>query len=153
MSARARSVAAIRQALQTDDPAEALAAVRALVPDDGEGPQQVVVYAYACILEVNSAGLSILFDRFEDDELARCRAALEAIGAERTQADFRTLHALYAHALAEGKDRFSASEWVVEHPDARQIDRQSDLHVSEMESALLTYCGRHAEDIAASGHA
>ena len=153
MPPRVRSAAAIRKALQSNDPAEALATVRALVPDDGEGPQQVVVYAYACILEVNSAGLSILFDRFEDDELARCQAALEAIGAERTQADFRTLGALYAHALAEGKDHFAASEWVAEHPDARPIDRQSDMHVSELESALLAYCARHVEDIAASGRA
>ena len=151
MFARDKSVAAIRKALQSDDPVEALAAVRSLVPDDGEGPQQVVVYAYACILEVNSAGLSILFDRFEDDELARCQAAFEAIGAERTQADFRTLHALYAHALAKGKDRLAASEWVVEHPDARLIDRQSDMYVNELESALLAYCDRHAEDIAAGG--
>ena len=151
MPARARSVAAIRKALQSNGPAEALASVRALVPDDGEGPQQVVVYAYACILEVNSAGLSILFDRFEDDELAKCQAAVEAIGAERTQLDLRTLHALFARALAEGKDRFTASEWVAEHPDARAIDRQADLYVTELESALLTYCDRHVEEIAASG--
>lgn len=151
MSSRTRSVAALRTALQSVDPAEALAQLRALVPDDGEGAQQVIVYAYACILEVNSAGLSILFDRFEDDELAKCRAALEAIGAERTQADLRTLHALFVQALAEGRDRFAASEWVVEHPDTRSIDRQSDIHVSELESALLAYCDRHMEEIAAGG--
>ena len=151
MSAQARSVAAIRKALRSNEPAEALAAVRALVPDDGEGPQQVVVYAYACILEVNSAGLSILFDRFEDEELAKCHAAFEAIGAERTQADFRRLHALFAQALAEREDRFAASEWVVEHPNARPIDRQSDMYVSELESALLAYCDRHVDEIARSG--
>ena len=150
MSARAKSVAAIRKALRSNDPVEALANVRALVPDDGEGPQQVVVYAYASILEVNSAGLSILFDRFEDDELARCRTAFEVIGARRTLADFRALHALFAQALAEGKDRFAASEWLLEHPDCRTIDRQSEIHVGELESALLAYCQGHIEEIAAS---
>ena len=151
MSAQAKSVAALRKALQANEPVEALAQVRELVPDDGEGPQQVIVYAYACILEVNSAGLPILFDRFEDDELAKCQAAFEAIGAKRTQEAFRALHALFEHALAEGKDRFEASDWVAEHPDARPIARQSDVHVSELESALLAYCARHVEDIAAGG--
>ena len=146
-----KGLAALEKALGAPDAAEALANCRELVPDEGKGPQQVVVYAYACVLEVTSAGLSILFDRFDDDELAKCESAIEAIGATGALADFRTLQTMFRTAIADGKDRFAASEWLTEQSEARAIDRNHDRHANELERRLLDFCRSHADDIAAGG--
>jgi hypothetical protein len=146
-----RGLAALKKALGAPDAAEALANCRALIPDDGQGPQQVVVHAYACVLEVDSAGLSILFDRFDDDELARCQSALDAIGATGALTDFRTLHTMFRSALASGKDRVAASEWLTEQSEAKAIDRNHEMHAKELERRLLDYCAGHVDEIAAAG--
>jgi len=44
-----KSIAALEKALSAPDVVEALANCRDLIPDEGEGPQQVVVHAFACI--------------------------------------------------------------------------------------------------------
>lgn len=116
----------LEKALSSGTPFDALAKVRELVPDDGVGAQQVVVYGFACILETNSAGLSILFDRFDDDELRKLDASLERIGATRTLAALRAMRRL----------------------GAAKLDAQSQVYVAEMEQRLLAFCKAHLPELA-----
>ena len=109
----------------------------------------MVVYALACKLETNSACLSILFDRFGDEELERIRSSLERIGAARTLADLGELQALFQDSLAAGSDRLDAAELVQEQSNARGIDGRSEAHVEEMEKKLLQFCEAHLEELAA----
>ena len=149
MATQARRAAKLKAALAMDDPFEALSSVREELPDDGEGAQQVVVYGMASILEINSAGMSILFERFDEHELAKIRDALEAIGASATVRDFRALEGMFATALSSGRSRDDAAEWLSAEPDALAIDRRSDSHAAEVEQALLKYCRAHVDELAA----
>ena len=124
-----RRLALFEKAFKAKDPATSLARIRDLVPDEGNAAHDVVVYGHACILETNSAGLSIVFDRFDAKERARIARALKQIGAVKTLKDFEILRA-----------RRSA---------ARLIDRKSDAHVREMESKLLAFCRKHVDELAA----
>ena len=141
-------LAALKKALTSARALDALEKVRALIPDEGAGAQQVVVYGFACLLEANSAGLSILFDRFEDDELEQIGSSLEAIGALQTLAAFRKLQRAFASAVAGGRDRLDAAEWVAARSDSRRIDRDARAHVTEMEQKLLAFCKAHLEQLA-----
>ena len=123
-------LAKLERALSSSRIFDALEKVRGLVPDDGTGVQEVVVHAFACILETDSAGLSILFDRFDEDELRRVHASLESIGATRTLTALRKLE----------KAR---------PPGAQRIDRQSGIQVEEMQQKLLVFCKAHVEELAA----
>jgi hypothetical protein len=146
---KTQRLAAMKKAFSAGTAFDALHEVRELVPDNGMGAQQAVVYGFACILEANSAGLSILFDRFEDDELEKIRSSLEAIGAIRTLADFRQLQGVFASAVAGGRDRLDASEWMAVQPESQRIDRESEAHVREMEQKLLEFCKTHVDELAA----
>ncbi len=141
-------LAALKKALTHSDP---ITAVRKLCRDDGPEAQQVVVYAFSAIVETGSAGLSILFDRFDDDaELNKVGAALEAIGATRSQADFQTLHQAYCQTLAEeGQDQFDAAAVAAELGESQGIDRRAAEHAEEMERQLEAFCREHLEKIAA----
>ena len=139
-------LSALQRALAAEEP---LPRVRGLIPDDGEKEQQVVVFAYACILETGSSGLSILFDRFEEEELEKIDGALESIGAKRTLGDFRSLSAAFQEAIADGEDRGDAAERLVAQADAQRIDRGAEGHVQEMKERLLDFCNRNIEALAA----
>ena len=89
---------ALRAALASEDP---LASVREAIEEDNRD-QQVVVWAFACLLETNSAGLSVVFDRFDESELERIAEALAAVGASRTLADLRAMQAFVGQGVASG---------------------------------------------------
>ena len=113
-----------------------LARVRAQVPDEDAGnkAQQVVVYAHACVLETNSAGLSILFDRFSRAERRSMASALAAIKATATLRALRSLERAFARKKA---------------PETGSVDRRSDKLVAEMEARLLRFCEANVEELAA----
>jgi hypothetical protein len=144
-------VAEFQKALASNDSFGALAAVRELIPDGGAGEQEVVIYAFACILEAGSAGLSILFDRFDDDELRKIDGSLERIGATQTLGDLRSLDSVFRQSLANGEDRLEAAEALAEGPETQRIDRASDAQVEEMKEKLLQFCKENVEALAAAG--
>ena len=146
---RKQRLAALKKALTSARALNALEKARALIPDDGAGAQQVVVYGFACLLEASSAGLSILFDRFDDDELERIGSSLEAIGALQTLAAFRKLQRAFVSAVVGGRDRFDAAEWIAARPESRRIDRDAKAHSTEIEEKLLAFCKAHVEQLAA----
>jgi hypothetical protein len=138
----------LRKALLVSDAFDALSAVRGLIPDDGAGAQEVVVYGFACILETNSAGLSIVFDRFDDDEIGKMELSLEKMGATKTLEAFRTLDAAFRQLLAEGEERLDAGDRLVGAPETRRIDGACEAHVAEMEASLLRFCKDNVEALA-----
>ena len=142
-------LAKLQKALSSTGTFDALEKVRALIPDDGAGAHEVVVYGFACILETSSAGLSILFDRFDDDELGRIRGSLESIGATRTLTALRKLEKAFERALGKGKAREDAADSLTLLPDAQRVDRQSADHVDEMQRKLLEFCKAHVRELAA----
>jgi hypothetical protein len=146
---RTKRLARLKKALSAKDAFDSLTKIRELVPDEGVGAQQVVVYGFACLLETSSAGLSILFDRFDDDELAKIMAALESVGATSTLRDLRELQAVFARAVGEGRARFDASELAAGHSATRGIDGKSEAHAQEMQDRLLEFCKEHLEELAA----
>ena len=145
----AKRLRALQRALASED----LGAVRELLPvlpgDAANKAQRVVIHAYAAILEVNSAGLSILFDRYNRRELRQVSSALAAIGADRTLGDFSQLERALARAVARGRSRLQAAEWLATKPETVRVDRKSGRHVSEMEKKLLPYCKAHVDQLAA----
>jgi hypothetical protein len=148
MSPRKR-LARLKKALSAKDAFESLVKIRELVPDEGVGAQQVVVYGFACILETSSACLSILFDRFDDDELAKIVAALESIGATSTLRDLRELQVVFARAVGKGHARLDAADRVARQARTRGVDGRSEAHGREMEQKLLEFCKQHLEELAA----
>ena len=137
---------ALQRALASNEP---LTQIRSLIPDDGTNEQEVVVSAFACIQETRSSGMSILFDRFDDDELEKIDHSLECIGAERPLAEFRKLAEAFQRAIANDEDRQDAAERLVAEADSQRIDRASEALVQEMEEKLLAYCQRNVEALAA----
>jgi hypothetical protein len=146
-----RRLETLQKALAVDDTFDALTTIRELIADDGANEQEVVVYAYACILETSSAGLSILFDRFDDVELAKIDRSLESIGATQTLNELRGLTGAFRGLVAKGLKRLDAAETLVEQPDTQRVDRASDAHVEEMEQKLLEFCRQNVEALAAVG--
>lgn len=139
----------LEKALNDPDTFEALSAARELVGDDGGGAAgEVLTYVYACVLEANSTGLSTLFDRFEDSELQRIRAALVAVEAVRTLEAFDLFNDAFTKAIAEGKDRLDASEEIAEQPQLRSLNLEYEQHCEEMERKLLEYCRAHIDQLA-----
>jgi hypothetical protein len=135
----------LKKALSSGDP---LPQVRELIAERNK-EQQVVVWAYACILEVNSAGLTIAFDRFTPPELAKIGAALREIGATQTLADLALLRRAFDDATEHGMSRMEASEAVTESALGRERGRAHEAHVQEMEGRLLAYCREKVEQLAA----
>src|ERR1043166_7809222 len=78
--------APLRAALATPDRFAALTAIRELILERNQS-QRVVVFAYACILEIHSAGLPMLLDRFDDHDLDQLEMIMEEIGALGVLAD------------------------------------------------------------------
>ena len=127
---------------------DALQKVRELLPDDGQGAQAVVIYGFACLLETNSAGLSILFDRFSDEELRKIRSALESIDAPRTLEAFCALQELFESAISKGESRFEAAQSLPEYPEGQRIDGASRVLTDELEEKLFAFCKTHLEELA-----
>lgn len=145
MSQKTR-LARLRMALASTDP---LWRIRQLLPDDGENEQAVVIYAHACLLETNAAGLSIVFDRFDPEELDRIGAALKAIKASKSLTAFRQLRRLLSSEIKAGRNAIDAGEWMAAKPAVRRIDKGSDALVEEMERQLLAFCRSHIDELAA----
>lgn len=141
-----RRAAAIRRGLAGGD----LGRVRAQIPDEDSGnkSQQAVVYAYACMLETHSAGLSIVFDRFPARERQKIARALKAIGAAQTLRALRRLELALAREFAHKRSRIEAAARLGELPAARRIDTQSRSHAAEIEKKLLAFCKAHVEELA-----
>ena len=139
-------LARLKKALASADP---LPNIRALIPDDGPNEQSVVVHAFACILETGSGRLSIVLDRFDDDELDRISSSPEIIGATRTLAHLQRLRSALPRASAAGQTRLDAVEFVAGQSGTKLIDRDADVHVREMEKKLLDFCRGHLEELAA----
>jgi len=129
--------------LASDDP---LGEVGALV-DDGTTLGQVFKYAFACILETNSAELPIVFDRFDDGDLLHIENALEVIQATKTLEDYRTLKRAFDAAIASGLDRLDASDVVAGRPELAMLGRRYKAHVAEMERQLISFCRAHVGEL------
>jgi hypothetical protein len=141
-------VAVLRRALEGTAPvSDRLSTVRELLVSERNKPQQVVVWVHACILETNSAGLSILVDRFNRKEIARIDRALDTIGATVTRKALAQILARVERGLASGKTWTDASD--AAHQRSPSIARKSGQYVTEMERCLLTYCQDHVEKLAA----
>jgi hypothetical protein len=135
--------ARLERALASADP---LGEVSALV-DDGTKLGQVFRYAFACILETNSAELPILFDRFEDEDLHHIENALEVIQATKTLEDYRTLKGAFDVEIASGADRMDASDAVAGKPELAMLGRRHKAHVAEMERQLISFCLAHVGEL------
>lgn len=135
--------ARVEHALASDDP---LGQIGALV-DESTGLGQIFRYAFACLLETNSAELPILFDRYEDDELGHIEDALEAIAAKRTLQDYRTLKRAFDDAIASGMDRLDASDAVASRPQLALLARRYKAHVAELEQQLIAFCRAHVGEL------
>lgn len=127
---------------------ERLALVAGLLPAENRKAQQTLVWGHACALEINSAGLPILFERFSRQEIARIDRALDTIGARTTRQALARLRARLDKAIAGGKRRLDASEELGNDPAVKRITKQSDKYVREIERRLLAYCKKHVEELA-----
>ena len=146
MATRGRSrIAVVEKALASSEP---LAKVREAIAETNE-EQRVVMWAFACLLETNSAGLSILLDRFTGPELGRMEKALDTIGAKRTLADLRKLRQAFVAARHSGQSRDDAAEAVDRGALGRASARAREAHVREMEDRLLSFCKAHVAELAA----
>jgi hypothetical protein len=138
----------IRRALASGDRFEAITAIREAIAEKNR-EQKIVVWVYACILETNSAGLTILFDRYTPPEITKMERALVESGAAGTAADLRTLRQELETAVDGGMTREDAIELLQESKVARAIDRAHEAHVQEMETRLWEYCAKHDEKLTA----
>ncbi len=138
-------VAELRAALVSDD--FPLAQFRELMPE-GSPEQDVVVFVFAAILDTNSAGLYILLDRYDSDELNIICKGLQTVGATETLTDLQALRRAFGNAVASGLDQFQASDQVAESEMGRALSNKTELHVGEMESKLLKYCRDNVEILA-----
>lgn len=130
--ARPRRPKTVAEALRSRDPLPALHAI----VGDANRAGAALHWGYACVLETSSGGLSILLDRFAEDELDRIEQALKTIGATATLADLRAARKAFAKGAESEISRF---------------DRRHDAHVQEMEEKLLAFCRAHPDDLAAAG--
>jgi hypothetical protein len=136
-----------RQQLQTAlDSGDPLGAVDAFI-DEGTPLGLTFKWAFACILETNSAELPILFDRYDDTQLRAVEDALEAIGAARTLEDYRTLKRAFDAALASGLDRPDASDAIAKRPELSALGRRYKDHAAEMEERLIAFCRAHVDEL------
>jgi hypothetical protein len=142
---KGNKLAVIRKALASSDP---LGNVREAIAEENK-TQKVVVWAFACILETNSAGLTILFERFTLPEIARIERTLAEIGASRTLADLRALLEVFQMARDRGVPRFDASDALNESAIGRAANKRGQAQVAEMEAKLLEYCKAHEQELAA----
>ena len=138
-------LARLRTALKSNDP---LPKIVAIIPNDGHGERGIVINAYGCLLETNSGGLSMIFDRFGGSEFAQMIDAVERIGAERTLRDLKTLRRVWKRSATAGGDQFEAADAVARYAKARKIDPAYRTHVRELERKLLKFCKDHIEELA-----
>jgi|SoiMethySBSTD1v2_1073268.scaffolds.fasta_scaffold00492_38 hypothetical protein len=139
-------LAQLERALRKKDP---LGELNLLVNDKLE-PGKTFAFAYACILETNSATLAILFDRFTRSQLDRTEKVLQKIGAIDTLADFRALRGPFDQSVAKGKPPNVASAALDEREELRAIARKYNAHTSEMEECLLAFAKSHVNELAAA---
>jgi hypothetical protein len=131
----AKRLARFRRVVNSASPLpDKLQQLRELLPGETGRAQQVLVWGHACALEVNSAGLPILFDRFSAAELRRIDRALEAIGARATRRAFERL-----------RERFRRG--TLTDAAEKRATRQSPAQVREIESRLLDYCQANLEGL------
>jgi hypothetical protein len=138
-------MAMIRDALASSEP---LASVREVIAESNR-EQKTVVWAYACLLEANSAGLTILFDRFTPAEIGRIERALVEIGATGTASNLRSLRQAVEKTIAGGASRAKASEALGDSATGKAIDSDHHAQVQEIEAKLLAYCAEHERELAA----
>lgn len=128
----------IREALETDDP---LSNIRAELWGYTE-EQRVFELVHGAILEVNSGGVSMLWDRLTFDEIDRLAEYLEQMGAQETCMAIKEIRGFVVAALGDppgeealfdfiGSDEFEKM--------ARPFDLKFETMVEEMESKLLEF--------------
>lgn len=131
--------ASVRAALLSDEPLMSLAAVI-----DGDTPAgKVFCWVQACLLETNSAGLTIVFERFSLEEIAEMETALEAVGATETLADLRALRKAFELSIGSGMDELDASEELDCHPS----DGRSPASTSFMAQSWSGTCSHSAKSM------
>ncbi|HJU41223.1 MAG TPA: hypothetical protein VJ691_00355 [Vicinamibacterales bacterium] len=135
----------LKAALKSDDP---LPKIVEIIPNDGRGERATVVDAYGCLLETNSGGLSMIFDRFGGDEFEQMMDAVERIGAARTLRDLKALRRVWKRAATAGEDQFEAADAVARYAKTNKIDAARATHVRELERQLVKFCKAHVEDLA-----
>jgi hypothetical protein len=140
---QAAKVALIQEALASEDP---LASLREVIAEKNH-QQKVVVWVYAGILETNSAGLTILFERFTPPEIIQIERGLVEVGATQAASDLLALRRKFESAIDGGATRDHASEAVHESSIGKAANRRCEGHVEEMEAKLLEYCRAHVEEL------
>jgi hypothetical protein len=105
---------------------------------------------YAGIPEINSAGVSILWDRFSFDEVDQLREYLREIGAHKTCDAIENVRGLIINKLGETPDEDALFDFVcTEEFEAavRPFDLQYESLVEEMEQKLLAYARAHVNEL------
>lgn len=136
----------VREALETDDP---LSNIRAELWGYTE-EQRIFELVHSAILEVNSGGVSMLWDHLRFDEIDRLAGYLEEMGAQKTCLAIKEIRGLIVTALGDppgddavfdfvGSDEFEKS--------ARPFDLQFEAMVEEMESKLLEFARANVESL------
>lgn len=142
-SRRPESQHLLDDALASDDP---LGAIMDRI-DTGREPGRSFNLAHGFRLEVYSATMSILFDRFEDDELDDMEDALALIGATATLAEWRSVRAAFDALVADGADRFDASETLDASPAAKPVLRRFAEQAAEVEGKLVEFARANWPDL------
>lgn len=135
----ARNDVALEEALESDHPLERIMDEI----DTGREPGQSFNYAHAFMLETYSATMSILFDRFEDDELDEMERGLELIGASQTLEDWREVRGAFDALVERGLDRFDASERIDGSGELQPILKRSADQAADVEARLLDFAKRN----------
>jgi hypothetical protein len=127
--------ASLEEALASDNP---IGAIMEAV-DTTKASGALFNSAHAFMLETFSARMSMLFDRYEDDELDKMEAGLAAIGASEALADWRVVRAGFNETVAGGMDRYDASEEIDSRAELDPVLSRFAEHADEIEARLVAY--------------
>jgi hypothetical protein len=143
-------IMSVAQALASNDPLENIR--KELVPANHE--QRLFIDVYSALLDLNSAGISILFDRRTFPQLNRLKGYLKEIGADKTRASLEEIMAFIVSRLGQRPDAEDLFDLVGEEDFesmARTHDLDSESMVDEMERRLLQYARKNLNRLKRAG--
>ncbi len=132
----------IREALNSDDPLDNIRAEIHMCSDE----QILFAHVYAGLTEVNSAGVSILWDRFPFEQADLLMKHLREIKAPKTLTALQALRDFITERLGQKPDEDAVFDLVGSEEfeaAARPYDVQYRGYVEEMEHRLLEYARAH----------
>ncbi len=136
----------IREALEADDP---LGSIRSELWGYTE-EQRIFELVHGAILEVNSGGVSMLWDRLPFDEIDRLAQYLEGMGAQQTYLAIKEIRGFIVTAVGDPPGREALFD-LVGSPEfekmARPFDLQFEAMVEEMEGKLLEFAQANVESL------